>query len=524
MTKYLFLIITLVFVSGRISAQLSPDNYLLQEDGKVLSKTNSQNPLSNTVTDIITNGDTIWLGTSRGVSLSIDAGENWTNFYGQADFGTDNVASIGYYNGVFWCATAKSTEVTGGSTLPEGTGLKYTTNLGANWTSIPQPLDHPDSTTERYGNNTIQALPVTVAIQNLVYDIAFTPNTIWIATFAGGLRKSTDNGQSWKRVILPPDYLNSISPNDTLSFCLSPVDGNFCDEGNFNHRVFSIATDGDSTLYVGTADGINKSTDGGVSWVKFNAQNQSEPISGNFITALAFDSNDRTLWASTWKTNKSEEFYGVSSSSDGGQTWRTYLRDEFPHNFGFKNYDVMVATNNGVFRSSDKGSSWLLPNAIVDENADPNTKIKLPTKEFYSVASNNNYIWLGSVDGLVRLQETPGEMWEGTWKIFFASQPLNSNNETYCYPNPFNPRQEALKIKYSTNGTETNVTIRIFDFGLNYVRTVVQNAPRNRNLEGPPDFWDGKDDNGNFVPNGVYFYHVEVGDNDGVYGKILVLQ
>ncbi len=56
MTKYLLLIITLVFVSGRISAQLSPDNYFLQEDGKVLSKTNSQNPLSNTVTDIITDG------------------------------------------------------------------------------------------------------------------------------------------------------------------------------------------------------------------------------------------------------------------------------------------------------------------------------------------------------------------------------------------------------------------------------------------------------------------------------------
>ena len=114
MTKYLLLIITLVFVSGRISAQLSPDNYFLQEDGKVLSKTNSQNPLSNTVTDIITIGDTIWLGTSRGVSLSIDGGENWTNFYGQADFGTENISSIGYNNGVFWCATAKSTEVTGG--------------------------------------------------------------------------------------------------------------------------------------------------------------------------------------------------------------------------------------------------------------------------------------------------------------------------------------------------------------------------------------------------------------------------
>ncbi len=134
--------------------------------------------------------------------------------------------------------------------------------------------------------NEIRALPVTVAIQNLAYDIAFTPNTIWIATFAGGLRKSTDNGQTWKRVLLPPDNLNSISPTDTLDFCLSPVNGNFCGEGNLNHRVFSVISTNDSTLYVGTANGINKSTNGGISWTKFNAQNQPQPISGNFITAL----------------------------------------------------------------------------------------------------------------------------------------------------------------------------------------------------------------------------------------------
>ena len=28
--------------------------------------------------DIITIGDTVWLGTSRGVSLSVDGGTNWT--------------------------------------------------------------------------------------------------------------------------------------------------------------------------------------------------------------------------------------------------------------------------------------------------------------------------------------------------------------------------------------------------------------------------------------------------------------
>ena len=191
--KQIIYFILIYYTSVLSFAQTAPTSYKIGEGSASLDKISSSNPLSNSITDIITIGDTIWLGTSRGVSLSTDGGQSWTNFYGNKDFGTDNVSAIGYNNGVFWCATAKSTEVTGGQTLPEGTGLKYTSNLGVNWTSIPQPLDLQSDTVEQYGNNIIRALPVTVAIQNLAYDIEFTPGTIWVALFAGGLRKSTDH-------------------------------------------------------------------------------------------------------------------------------------------------------------------------------------------------------------------------------------------------------------------------------------------------------------------------------------------
>ncbi len=496
------------------------DDYRLGDELKNIEKTFSKNPTSNSIIDIVTLGDTIWLGTSRGVSLSFDNGETWTNFYGRPDFGTDNVSAIGYYNGVFWCATAKSVEVPGGRKLPSGTGLKFTSDFGLTWQSIPQPIDDQNDDMVQYGINQIRALPVTVTIQNLIYDIAFTPGTIWIASFAGGLRKSTNNGNTWQRVVLPSDRLNSIKPTDTIDFCLSPVAGSFCSEGNLNHRVFSITTEGDSTIYVGTANGINKSTDGGLSWVKFNHQNQANPISGNFITALRFNSQDNSVWASTWKAEDQNEFYGVSYSLDGGNNWITTLVGEKPHNFAFKFQQVITLTGDGAFRTTDMGRSWILPNSIYDKN----TGASLRTNTFYSAGVTGNYIFLGSDDGLARLNENFGSVWEGDWKLYFASPPLNSSSESYCYPNPFSPRQELLKIKFSTKGKLQKVTIRVFDFSFNYIRTIIQNVDRNNDLEGTPEFWDGRDDNGNYVPNGVYFYRIDLGDEESIYGKILVLQ
>ena len=111
--------------------------------------------------------------------------------------------------------------------LPDGTGIKYSTDYGITWTSIPQPVDDPGDSSIVYGINTIRALPVTTTISNISYDISFTKNTIWISSFAGGLRKSSDMGETWERVVLPPDTLDSISPNDTLNFSLQPVAGAF---------------------------------------------------------------------------------------------------------------------------------------------------------------------------------------------------------------------------------------------------------------------------------------------------------
>jgi ligand-binding sensor domain-containing protein len=541
MIKY-FIIVILLSINFAI-AQHMPSSFYLTGEEK-LYKTSSENPSGNSVSDIITVGDTIWIGSSKGVSLSTDDGKSWQNFYGNSAFGTESISAIGYDHGVFWAATAHSVDANG-QTLPEGSGLKYTSDKGLTWNSIPQPIDNQSDSLVTYGINTLRALPVTVKVQNLIYDIAFTPGTIWIASFAGGLRKSTDMGVHWQRVVIPPDKLNSIKPTDTLDFCLQPVGGKFCSDNNLNYRVFSVISINDTTLYVGTAGGINKSTDGGISWTKFTHLNQDNPITGNFVVALAFDTIKKYVWAATWQAEGSTESYGVSFTADGGNSWNTSLDGERAHNFGFKQHyfdfkstDVIALSDNGAFRSTNSGISWILPNSIYDDQ----TKITLTTSIYYAAASivslglGINEVWLGSNDGLAKLSENPdpAEMWQGKWKIFRSSPTLAAQNQTYAYPNPFSPRQDILKIKYSTGGKSSNVTIKIFDFGMNYVRTVINNAARgkfthvvdnfNLTTNGVEDTWDGRDDSGSIVPNGVYFYRVEFDSGNPVFGKILVLQ
>lgn len=522
--KTLYIILTISFYSIITSPQGIPVSYDLRTGHKLAKINTDDTPGSNDVSEIIVVGDTVIVATSDGISITTDKGNSWNNYYNKDIFSDNNIFALGYNNGVIWVSLGIRFNDNDLGTIDEGKGLAYSSDLGKNWTSVPQPLDTDADSIIVYGINHIRALPVTVPQQNITFDISFTTGTVWITSFSGGLRKSTDNGKTWQRIVLPPDYLDHIAPTDTLNFCLSPSKGKFCSEGNLNQGAFSVLAINDTTLYVGTAGGINKSTDGGISWTKFNHTNQSNPISANWATYLDYNPVTKTLWASTWKTEGSTEFYGVSETSDGGNSWKTFLPSVKTINFGFKGSDVIATSTEGVFRTNNSGISWILPTSIIDSDS----KISLQTNVFFDAGSDGQDIWLASGDGLVKFTETGG-MWNGKWKIYNASKSLTSTTESYAYPNPFIPKQGALKIKYSTGGKVLPVTIRIFDFGMNYVKTIIQNVQKGGSVTSSTnlseiDFWDGKDDSGRLVSNGVYFYRIDRGDEQPLFGKILVIQ
>ncbi|MHB1051238.1 MAG: WD40/YVTN/BNR-like repeat-containing protein [Bacteroidota bacterium] len=482
----------------------------------------ARSPLSNSIVDIVISNDTIWLGTGKGLSRSVDGGFSWRNYYGTPAFGTENISAIAVRGSDIWIATAHSVE-RDGTFLPEGSGFRHSTDGGETWTAIAQPLDSKNVDTLYYNDKSlIRALGITTAINNITYDIALTKDAVWIASFAGMVRKSTDNGTTWDRVIIPPDNLDSISPDDSLVFDLSPSGGALGLQNNLNHRAFSVLAENDSTIWIGTAGGINKTTDNGTSWNRFTKQNQNQSISGNFVVALAMQnsSSGKILWAATVNASDNTEVRGVSYTLDNGATWKRVLLREFAHNFGFNGDNVYVPTDNGIFRSADLGNTWIKNGLIYDKS----NRQQYTQSTFYAAASSGDTIWFGGADGVVRTIDNAAHPFGSNWSILHASQPLKTVTDTYAFPNPFAPDDEPVRIHYSTGKSGAAlVTIRIFDFGMNLVKTVVQNGIRG-SANSFDELWDGKSEHGQIVSNGVYFYQIIVDSDEPRWGKILVIK
>jgi len=507
-------ILVLLLAAGPLRAQLA-------KSYKLDAVAASAIPRSNVINDIVPWKDTLWFATEHGVSATGTAGASWREFSGPGTPDEKSISAITINDSLLWVATAYTFRQ-GDQSLPAGGGFYSTTDRGAHWSFIPQPVDEGlVDTIWDYGATGIRSLAITTEANNITYDLAVTKGTIWAANFAGMLRKSTNGGTTWQKVVLPPDTgQDFITSTDTLRFDLAPTGGKAGLHGNLNHRVFSVFASNDSTIWVGTAGGINKTTDGGRSWRKFSRQNQSQPISGNFVVAIKEQvwNGRRVLWAASVNAEAADEVRGVSYTDDGGATWKTALLGEFAHNIAVHDSVVYVATDRGVFRSTDFGVSWLRSGTVLD----PGSRAQFVGSQLYAVAASGDTIWIGGPEGIAFTVDRATEPFGGQWRVFRAYQPLPGTGQSYAYPNPFSPSQEVVRLHYRID-SDALVTVRIFDFGMMPVRLLLNKAARQGGREWD-EIWDGRNDAGGRVANGVYFYRIESGGGDPLWGKIMVLQ
>ncbi len=455
----------------------------LSEGGEPLDRL-----LSNSVIDLVPDSLDILMGTGGGLSVFHSASRSWSSFNETFGLGHGSVSALDARNGVIWAATAYTTSTSVGL-LPAGGGVGYSANGGSAWTWYVQPVD-PDTITTYE--------PTTTNIQNVTYDLLITSTEVWIASWGGGLRKFSFSDSTWQ--VVPPD-----------TFAFSALD-------HLNHRAFSVVGD-DSVLWVGTAAGVDKSTDGGLTWQNFD--HGSDGLSGNFITALGLQrwGNQEVIWAASWPAEGSGEYYGVSKSANGGLTWEVVLGSEQEvikaHNFAFDDSIAYAATDQGLYKSIDGGQNWELFPPIVDVQAGET----LYDPEVYSALAYQGTLWVGTGDGLAS-----SENYGNTWTIYRAFLPTNENGQpaTYAYPNPFSPRLSPYVVRFQYDlPAAGKVTVKVYDFALDLVATVVENAQRNAGDHS--EEWLGVRDDGKPIATGVYYYSIERGAADTVWGRVAVI-
>ena len=328
-------------ISNGLPVQTSPlsffitDTYVLIGSQYAVYKSNnngdtwfaSYKGIANTlVTDLITYGNNIYAATmpgnngyGEGVSVTPDGGENWSDA-----------------NGGFPGNISVNTLAFNGSTLFAGTiwATYKTTNFGISWKNV-------DSTNNGAG----------------VEKIIVVNNTVFAGTYGNGIKKSTDNGQTWY-------FSNNGLGNDAV--------------------VLDLMVNG-SNIYAGIFWGVYVSTDNGANWI-----NKSAGIyPGSSVYCLAKSGNNLLAGSDN----------GVYLSSNDGTSWIS-VTSEIPtrvNDLTISGGYVYAASENGVYQSSDHGLSW----SEFNSGLSPNTKV-------ISIVTLNNNIYIGTNGKGVWKQLLPG--------------------------------------------------------------------------------------------------------------------
>ena len=399
------------------------------------------------------------------------------------------------------------------------------------WQYLPQPTDSPTDLLVPFGEGYFSQLPVTVPQANVTYDASISGKYLWVASWAGGLRRY-DLSLSLRKpqnVPLPMDWQDALSTCQDSAFIDTTVEGNVlpvlknyylnprdpADGGNHNHKAFSVLAYGDR-VWVGTANGINRGrlveeitqispTEfeilSCIEWDHYKYPNNG--ISGNFVVGLARQvwQGQTTIWAATVSTGEPGEVQGLSYTRDDGVSWQTALAGKRVYNIDARDSLVFVATSSGLWKSLD-GENWASFDPAIEKSILNQRQVLTNTVYAVSVDPRDTIpkLWIGTPDGVALSPDVQGS----TWGIYQAD---HDPDEVYAYPNPFSPLShnqldnDGYVRFHIGNIVNKELKLDIFNFAMERVHSKIYNL----NTYYGALKWDGRDLSGNHVANGVYF-------------------
>jgi len=495
---------------------------------------------SNQIVDIRLGNDKLFFGTSGGLGyLDLDGSYFFKSFMNDSlPYGSNpSVVTKQLEDSYIVVASGGQSIDIASETYPSGTGIGYSLNNGESWHYKNQPVDPiPDGNSKyqimSWGGQDLNQLAVTTQINNITYDLAIIGDYIYSASWAGGIRRfkfqnielglPDDDLNPWESIPLPMDNQSILNCGfiDIQEYELNPNDP--INGGSHNHKGFSVFSHNDSTIWVGTAGGINKGiidqNTNCIDWEHFNSLNHG--FSGNWVIGFNYQIDKNRIWAITWSTGGIER-NALSYTDDDGITWNVpYQLEELNikfYNIYILNSTIYASSEEGLWKSND-GENWVLfPNIVGSDGQQILSQIV-----YSSIISDeiNETLWVGTPDGVAKTENSGLD-----WTIYryigeeIYKDQYNLIESFYVYPNPTSGYARFAFENYTSNSK-----LDIFNFSMEKViglknPILFENDIYNNTGEF---FWDCKNSYGHKVANGVYFCRLK-NDNTTKWTKLMVI-
>lgn len=496
----------------------------------------------NSVTSLDATGNSLWIGPGLN---RIDEGSPDIFVPQTADSvfnGRGRVFSLETKQARVVAGLGYNTE-SGNESVQTALGFYESEDNGSSWRFIPFPLDPQPNSDDcspssvgppcdlefTYGGETYIQTRITVPQQSPPFETDFSGNTILAAAWASGIIRSTDYGDTWERLILPPSTASELTPGNTYKWTSQAGDEGTVQryDPRFDNNLlgFGLLIDSQGRVWAGTAAGINISSNAltapidQISWRREVADGTIDGLLGNWVVNIREQPGTGRIWMSNWNASSSQDDrFGLVSTDDGGETFSHYLEGERVNDIGFFDGSIFVAADRGLFISNDNGNTWLRIDQIRSSN-----QLIARDASYFALSATDEQLWVGSSDGLASTPDG-GE----TWTILRVDVPLEGGNiyapdspnvNSYAYPNPFSPSiHDRVRIKYEISNSGQS-TLRIFDFGMNLV---YEESSNGASQPGAYEFiWNGTDNSGRVPATGSYIYVIDT-PNGRVDGKILL--
>ncbi len=322
--------------------------------------------------------NTGWIAADGAVLRTTDGGQNWQY---QSFIQLNEIPSI-YF-----------TDANNGWMVGDGGKLRKTTDGGVNW---------------------IQQSSGTNQFLNSVFFIG--TDIGWICGNSGTILKTTDGGTTWAILNSGTTlHLRSIfCASENIGYVvgwdgamLKTTDGgeNWTDisGGNSNHMEAVYFNNENNGVAIGNNGTILKTNNGGIGWSELRV-NEVGDLTYFFATQSVSKSSFQASSASNLFTINDAQ---LQKSTDGGKTWVTISLDNnaifYAIHFISQSIGIVVGANGTIYRTTDGGQSWTPVNSGL--SGDPKSDLH----NIHFTSDNTGYI-VGS-NGTILMTIDGGQSW-----------------------------------------------------------------------------------------------------------------